>query len=153
MNYGNFSLSPQLDIIAAMVKESVMSTIYPIGSIYISINNKNPFELFGIGTWEKIEDRFLLAASDTYNGGTIGGESEHTLTLDEIPTHTHATRSGSNPTSTETPNTKWGFQDCILYTEAEKSLRYIGTLSDEGGGNAHNNMPPYLAVYMWKRVA
>ena len=131
----------------------IVDLIYPIGSIFISINDTNPFEAMGVGTWEKIENRFLLAASDTYNGGTIGGESEHTLTLDEIPTHTHATRSGSNPTTTETPNTKWGFQDCILYTEAEKSLRYIGTLSDEGGGNAHNNMPPYLAVYMWKRIA
>lgn len=63
-------------------------TIYPIGSIYMSVNNVNPSTVFG-GTWEQIKDKFLLACGDTYNNGATGGEATHTLTSDEIPSHNH----------------------------------------------------------------
>lgn len=62
--------------------------IYPVGAIYISVNDTNPSSIFG-GTWEKVEDRFLLASGDTYNNGATGGEAEHTLTEREIPWHSH----------------------------------------------------------------
>ena len=63
-------------------------TIYPIGSIYMSVNNVNPSTVFG-GTWEQIKDKFLLACGDTYNNGATGGEATHTLTSDEMPSHNH----------------------------------------------------------------
>lgn len=175
--------------------------IYPIGSIYMSMNGTNPSTLFG-GTWEQIKNGFLLSTgytipsprweylcaenehftlngdtqvrfgangrfvtgtfhagtypasvaafgSDPANGvpkhveiyretiylGDAGGEDKHTLTVDEIPL-------------THTPNAS--------YTVAEGQYQTPETpilSSETGGGQAHNNMPPYLAVYMWKRTA
>ena len=63
--------------------------IYPIGSIYMSVNNVNPSTVFG-GTWEQIKDKFLLACGDTYNNGATGGEATHTLTSNEMPSHNHS---------------------------------------------------------------
>ena len=67
----------------------LLESVYPVGSIYLSINGVNPANLFGFGTWEQIKDRFLLAAGDTYQAGSIGGEAEHTLTELEMPAHDH----------------------------------------------------------------
>ena len=86
-------------------------SFYPVGSIYMSVNNTNPGTLFG-GTWEQIQDRFLLAAGNTYTGGSTGGSASvnlshshvvnahhhslpantgsHTLTVDQIPSHRHS---------------------------------------------------------------
>ena len=49
----------------------LIDAIYPVGSIYMSVNNVNPSVLFG-GTWEQIKDTFLLSAGDTYNAGSKG---------------------------------------------------------------------------------
>ena len=61
---------------------------FPIGSIYLSVNSTSPASLFG-GTWEKIKDKFLLASGDTYSAGATGGEATHTLTIEEMPSHSH----------------------------------------------------------------
>ena len=119
--------------------------IYPVGSIYMSVNSTNPSTLFG-GTWEQIKDKFLLSCGDTYANGSTGGEETHTLTVDEMPSHNHTTSqwnlyannygdSYNNPTGTG----NWYNQFHI-------------TTDSTGGGKAHNNMPPYLAVYVWKRT-
>lgn len=69
---------------------------YPIGSIYISVNNVSPASLFG-GTWQQIKDRFLLGVGDTYKGvKQTGGEASHVLTADEMPSHNHATSLTTN---------------------------------------------------------
>lgn len=84
------------------LKLLMLDTIYPVGSIYMSVNNVSPSTLFG-GTWEAIQDRFLLAAGESYSGGTTGGSAKHTpsgtlsggavgnhtLTVAETPAHTH----------------------------------------------------------------
>ena len=57
---------------------------YPVGSIYMSVNNINPANFFG-GKWEQIKDRFLLACGSTYSNGSTGGEAIHQLTVDELP--------------------------------------------------------------------
>ena len=62
---------------------------YPVGSIYLSVNSTNPGTIFG-GTWEQIKDRFLLACGSTYSNGSTGGEAKHTLTTNEMPSHSHA---------------------------------------------------------------
>lgn len=119
--------------------------VYPVGSIYISVNSTSPASLFG-GTWEQIEDRFLLAAGSTYGAGSTGGEAEHTLTIDEIPSHTHeVTRYTSTGDLTGTGYSR----DQNVKTVKDTAYGPYPT----GGGQPHNNMPPYLAVYMWKRVA
>lgn len=68
---------------------NILEQIYPVGAIYISTSNTSPSTIFG-GTWEKIEDKFLLASGNTYDNGATGGEAEHTLTEQEIPWHSHS---------------------------------------------------------------
>ena len=118
--------------------------LYPVGSIYMSVNSTNPSTYFG-GTWERIKGRFLLAADDsTYKLGGTGGEATHTLTVAEMPSHTHKyllSYGGNDPASGfNYGNTMAGMFDAAFSKSA-------------GGSQAHNNMPPYLAVYIWKRVA
>ena len=122
-----------------------LESVYPIGSIYLSVLETNPATLFGFGTWEQIKDTFLLASGDTYAAGSTGGEAEHTLTVDEIPSHTHTTTIGRSygPESTGSS---------YHYSSSTSIGSYSLTTSATGGGQAHNNMPPYLAVYMWQRT-
>jgi microcystin-dependent protein len=67
----------------------VLNHVYPVGSIYMSVVSTSPAELFG-GTWEQLKDRFLLGAGDTYTAGDTGGAANHTLTVDEMPSHNHS---------------------------------------------------------------
>ena len=114
--------------------------IYPVGSIYMSVNGTNPSTLFG-GTWELLKDRFLLGAGGTYGVGTTGGEAQHMLTINEMPSHRHnMLRSGGG-------NTHLGV------VNGDGIGNHGANTSEEGGNQPHNNMPPYLAVYMWKRTA
>ena len=127
---------------------NVAQLVYPVGAIYMSTVATNPSTLFGFGTWERIQDTFLLAAGTTYAGGSTGGEATHTLTNSEIPSHNHAIFY---------PNASAGNDYApIGYPDVGSKSTYwaIGSYTgDVGGGQAHNNMPPYLAVYVWKRTA
>lgn len=125
--------------------KAIWELIYPVGAIYISAAATDPKTLFG-GTWERIEDRFLLAAGDTYAAGKTGGEAEVTLTADEIPDIKMSYQYTGQSTIIGT--------DAIrLYDLNGQPNQYTGPQSSNCGGKAHNNMPPYLAVYVWKRTA
>lgn len=116
---------------------------YPVGAIYMSLNSVSPAELFG-GTWERLKDRFLLGAGDSYALGATGGEAYHTLTVDEMPSHSH-----------EVPHAALAVAD-QAFTWGNENLRGAGNshwTKEMGSNLPHNNMPPYLAVYMWKRIA
>lgn len=191
----------------------IANMIYPIGSIYMSVNSTDPSTLFG-GTWERLKDRFLLSAGDSYSAGNIGGEATHKLVEGELPSHTHTlsshthslqshthslqshTHSGPSHTHTVTngasngfatfttgsdiQGTGVGFQVSGTYragyspkTSADGTGSTGGPSNNTSGGpsnntsggpsnntsgstgsnTAHNNMPPYLVVYMWKRTA
>ena len=127
--------------------ESINNAQHPIGSIYMSMNSTSPASLFG-GTWEQIKDRFLLSAGSTYQVGSTGGESTHTLTVDEMPNHRHSIGRGWG---TDTGETRFVYaesaQKYANWSDAELQTY------DTGGSKSHNNMPPYLAVYVWKRMA
>lgn len=137
----------------------LLLTVYPVGSIYLSVNSTSPASLFG-GTWEQLKDRFLLGAGSAYAAGSTGGEAAHTLSINEIPSHAghlYGNAGGVNEkgdakgawlkeiniNSSLTTSYGWNYKNNEYYP-ANRSL---------GGGAAHNNMPPYLAVYMWKRVS
>ena len=113
----------------------------------MSIFDTSPASLFG-GTWERLKDRFLLAAGDTYAAGATGGEAEHTLTVDEMPKHNHDFQASYSDIATGSEvNGK------ILAGGDYNSWLWNFAKTNESGWNApHNNMPPYLAVYMWARV-
>lgn len=190
-------------------------TIYPVGSIYMSINSTNPSLLFG-GTWEQIEDTFLLSAGSSYTAGNTGGVANinlshsHTtdagttggtsLSIANMPSHNHGSRSLSgrfitrkfstsssymwlpggdgvntdgivsrsknNGSGTAYVTPSWGSSGYYdLYT-----INATHTHDSQGSGTAHSHsqvavgtdsqlsstqsiMPPYLVVYMWKRIA
>lgn len=148
---------------------SIVDAIYPVGSIYMNVNNVDPGQIFG-GTWEQIEDTFLLAAGQTYTAGATGGESSHALTKEELPTEHMTFRRIYNTTdgsmidvmaSSGTdgsigvadgtqgrPNINFHAATISGLTTGQKAMQYT-----YGGNQAHNNMPPYLAVYVWKRTA
>lgn len=118
--------------------------IYLVGSIYISANSTSPAELFG-GTWEQIKDRFLLAAGDTYAAGSTGGEAQHTLTVKEMPSHTHAWK-GKNTGAFSDTGATYRFP-------IEGNDQWDPPMVPTGGSQPHNNMPPYITAYCWHRVA
>lgn len=148
------------------ISQEILNIIYPVGSIYISTNSTSPATLFG-GTWKQIKDRFLLACGDSYKGGQTGGEATHQLSINEMPSHTHTQNphwhyniyvgdanspfkqgGGVNYVPTQ------GFQDLggrgwTNYSTLETTASNQNT----GGNQPHNNMPPYLTVYMWYRSA
>ena len=139
---GNFNI-PSLEF------SMIIDLIYPIGSIYMTVSDTNPFETIKFGVWEKIENRFLLASSNIHMNGETGGEENHTLTINEMPKHSHKMKYDSvGWTAIKLSSGTNG----ILENNASS---YDGQYSTEeiGNGNAHNNMPPYLAVNMWKRIA
>ena len=129
----------------------ILEAVYPVGSIYISVNSTSPQTLFG-GTWEAIQGKFLLGQSSAHTAGSTGGEETHTLTRGEMPEHTHPMYSGNTGGDSEwTPDEGVYLVDSVTQIKTTWWAR-LG-MSYAGGGNAHNNMPPYLAVYMWKRTA
>ena len=148
---------------------SLWDQIYPVGSIYITANATNPSVLFG-GTWEQIKDRFLLACGDTYSNGKTGGNAththttgNHTLTVEEIPSHTHSQKPISYSNGTATINCSGHYLNDNTNAWTNGRTNHLLSWPDtgaNGGGEAHNhgntgssnNMPPYLAVYMWKRT-
>lgn len=141
---------------ANYINNMILNAVYPVGSIYMSINSTSPATLFG-GRWEAISQGRTLVGVGTgtdINGDSMtwaaeaeGGEYLHTLTIDEMPSHNHSVNTifpftiGSNRTAVanSTSNNVTGTAgDVVLNT---------------GGGQAHNNIQPFFAVYMWKRTA
>ena len=126
--------------------KSQNSKIWPVGSIYLSVNATNPGTLFG-GTWQQITGRFLLAAGGGYSAGATGGEASHTLTVSEIPSHSHT----YSDTQSRLAQGSYGYNaNDTMYDQFFLQSKSTGS---SGGGGAHNNMPPYLVVYVWKRTA
>lgn len=105
----------------------------------MSMNATDPSELFG-GSWLPLDEgRVLIGCNSSYPANSKGGEFTHTLTIDEMPAHTHASANSTTEISS--------------YSDMYRTVaRPGGNSSSAGGGQAHNNMQPYLAVYMWYRT-
>lgn len=159
---GDLDVSGNLsdNLIALMFK-----SMYPVGSIYISMNEipgtktntDNTFTVSWHGcTWRYINSNVFLL-NGTYNSsnktitssGTTGGEATHTLTCEEMPSHVHG---------------KFGWTAGKVNDDGDGvfgAVAYLGdwgsnqnqTTESAGGSQAHNNMPPYITCYMYRRVA
>lgn len=140
-------------------RTTLLDWVYPVGSIYMSTNLKSP-EIFLGGRWARIQGRFLLGAgsndantNNTYGSleaGTVnrtagerGGSDKHTLTEAEMPSHRHLIYMTHDGTTEY-----WGPEVVRQQSTVQSSVSGYA-----GGDQPHNNMPPYLAVYMWQRTA
>ena len=123
------------------ISGTIFDAIYPVNSIYISYSHTNPATLFG-GTWERLTDGFLWATRASDIIGQTGGVKEVTLAENQIPAHSHGSVYSGNVSGTKTH--AW-------LASGGSSMAY-GTVST-GGGQAHNNMPPYIQVSIWRRTA
>lgn len=132
---------------------TILNTIYPIGSIYINYNNSTSPASFLGGSWVRINDRFLYATSGSTAGdGTEAGTATVTLTVEQIPSHIHnmnyntyVVSPGGNSGPRNIFNSATG--NCMVLANNEYWT------SSTGGTQAHENMPPYVKVYMWRRTA
>lgn len=143
---------PIVDDSAATTKKvtitQVLEAMYPIGSIYTNATvSTNPGTLLGFGTWSAFASGRVLVGVDTGQTefdtlGETGGAKTHTLTLAESPAHTHTIVTNGAPPTATAGKVSIGNASAI-----------DGTVTDsKGGGGAHNNLQPYITVYMWKRT-
>jgi hypothetical protein len=151
----NIKINPDIKIGKMSLKEiddtvsALFDLIYPVGSIYYTNDaNFSPNVSFN-GTWEQIKDVFLLAAGDDYVGGTSGGEATHKLTVNEMPEHKHGER-GYYSTNTGVTT---GSHAHVRSRTPISGDPLDSSMENAGGGQPHNNMPPYIVVYVWKRVS
>lgn len=142
------------EVIQAAVTQAVTQAVadakvaaHPVGSYYWSSESTDPSTLFG-GTWERVKDRFVLAAGDSYAVGATGGEATHTLSYNEMPLHSHQQYVTANKNSGGTAIRQDYVTDTTglsLYPQCDTGMA--------GGGLPHNNMPPYIVAFCWKRTA
>ena len=161
-----------------ITKSQMLELLYPIGSLYVSMNNTNPNTVLGIGTWTQITDKFLYCANSS---GTNGGNSTITLTVDNLPSHNHTFtgvemtgefRTNNNTAPFQGGNENWASAQGV-FKRGESIFSYgtnsygsstmlpallfeatpEGTISNTGSGQAFSIMPPYMTVYAWCRTA
>lgn len=122
------------------VKGAIFDAVWPVGSIYLAYNHTNPATLFG-GTWTRITNRFLWAVDADGGIGVVGGEKTVTLTEAQLPAHDH----GGTYTNAGTARTH------AWLASGGSAMGFEAV--EAGGGGAHNNMPPYIQVSVWRRTA
>lgn len=158
--------------------KDILNKTYPVGSIYMSVNSTEPSTLFG-GTWERLEGRFLIGAGTNteinsneaygnighgdpnFAGGETGGEYRHQLNTTEMPEHNHDTHDWTMVVNKHATNINVDIGTPVVSGGSTSIVPNIRATKNEdgnrtgltGGDGKHNNMPPYLAVYMWKRTA
>ncbi len=133
--------------------KNLLDLVHPVGSVYMSTEATSPETLFG-GKWESIKDRFLLCAGDSYVAGSTGGAATVTLQIANMPSHNHTLSNlvgGTGGINSGGHTVQKGYYGDIGSNLAS-SYPNNYSISSTGGGQAHNNMPPYVAVYCWKRV-
>ena len=145
-------LSNQIDTLTSTINtlDTMVNSLIPaVGEVYMTFSEENPSIKFG-GVWEQIKDTFLLACGDTWAAGASGGEATHILSIEELPAHGHdflrhqLWRTEEDPIDSTVDDG---------YGVSNKTLSiYRDTTELVGGVQAHNNMPPYTTVYVWKRI-
>ena len=126
------------DYVTQTVRNSIFNSVYPVGTIYMTVTEVNPHELFG-GTWipwgrGRVPVGVNNSIADFSTIERTGGEIAHTLTYSELPTTTYVDSQVSTFVSVGSTGTWW--------------------INNRGGGNQpHNNLQPYITCYMWKKVA
>lgn len=164
------------------LKDLILETTHPIGSLEINTSGINPSEYLG-GGWESFGSGRTLVGVDSSDSDfdtaeETGGEKTHTLTTNEIPAHTHGSKSlvgtwanwgeGSGMVSSSAngykvtgivsavgDNNQYGWGTSTGRDQDNTSLKIDATHEHNsvGGSQAHNNLQPYITVYFWKRIS
>lgn len=149
------------------LKELIFKDLYEVGDLWTTTQNVNPYDKFGFGTWERFGEGRVPVGYDSTDtdfdtGEKTGGEKEHQLTDAEMPSHNHG---GSTSTNGKHSHTYTGVShaDGILNgdnninsfntTQTSSNGSHNHSISTAGSDKAHNNLQPYITVYMWKRTA
>lgn len=130
--------------------KSFLDAVYPVGSIYMSVKSTNPGTLFG-GTWVAIAQGRCLVGVNTSDNDfktpeKTGGEKKHTLTVAEMPSHSHKYING------QTGSLSWA-DGGIWIGDGTYTTVNFSDISSTGGNQSHNNLQPYFTCYIWKRTA
>ena len=144
-------LNDKIDKIGGIDKSQLLDLVYPIGSLYMSMNETDPKDLFG-GTWERIKDRFIYANGDATASGTLGGSTAHNHGL------------GSGFAAMNIGDGGIQYQEKQVGAWGTNAAMNIGTSYDSyqtkswgislgGATDNNNNIPPYITAYIWKRTA
>lgn len=154
------------------LKEEIYKEMYPVGHVVISFNSTNPAKYGTV--WERTgEGRMLLGVSDEYEVEDTGGEATHTLNMDEMPNHDHLGSTESeryrnlsdgainwgvcyataSPTIANNQGIGRGYAPDPYIAASNDGVHHTHPIAAQGGSQPHNNMPPYIAVYMWRRVS
>ena len=165
MGYTTFTNGTQpalSDTILNNMQVELIKLVFPIGSTYITQTNTNPSTILKFGTWERVKGKVLVGLDEddtAFNTiGKTGGEKTHTLTINEMPNHSHGENTISEygynyPLVSDNGegNSKTGLSPSISSSEVTKNQ----VITDSnGGGQPHNNLQPYQVVgYMWRRTA
>ena len=164
-----------IDTLVSSSVSAAKQALFPVGSLYINANvTTNPATLLGFGTWSQVSQGRVLIGVGTGNDGTdtqaislggTGGFYKHTLTAAELPSHQHkmfgAAEGSLDGTVTITSDSvvgasgaaNTGARYAMKNVSGQVSAATIGQTAAIGSGNAHNNIQPYLGVYIWKRTA
>lgn len=152
---GSMNVTEMTSLVKQIVEQERLKQ-YPVGSIYISESDTNPGDFIG-GKWEKYANGRTLVGEGTsdkdFEVGETGGESTHTLTEAEMPAHSHNTGVGHARC-----NIPGGMDNYFIsgwaYNTGGFAYTYDNGISTnvKGSNSSHNNLQPYITVYMWKRV-
>ena len=164
-------------LIPEISSASIVDMVYPVGSIYMSTASTNPGTLFPGTTWEAYaQGRVLIGAGTgtdsrserkTFAAGSTGGEYNHQLTVGELATHGHSASSSSSGAHTHTYKSRnmtglnWDQGDGVTSVSGSKAITipsagthtHTITVNSAGSSTAHNNIQPYISVYIWRRTA
>lgn len=152
-DYDNLEKAEVAKVRNKLNTSDLLDKIYPVGSVYISTVSTNPNAFIG-GTWIKFAEGKTLIGNSTsdsdFFAGKTGGEKVHTLTEQEIPSHSHTITTQTNSSSFGTADglTRGGAGTGEMETK-------IGSpyIANTGGGQPHNNLPPFIVVYIWNRIS
>lgn len=154
------------------LENKILNIVYPVGSIYVSMNSTNPSSIIG-GTWTQIKDKFLYCTTSSKVTGGSTTTGSHTLTVDEIPAHSHGSKTltggfyaydytGSRAngivSESNANNNGVGFSNNATAETPWKNFNIKATHEHNsvGGGGSHThsqNLPPYITCYAWYRTA
>lgn len=145
---GSSQLLAALNIVISTAIVAERQARYPVGEIFVTLQNSDPATILGFGTWTRVAAGRALVGYDStdsdFNAAEKhSGSKTHTLTIDEMPTHHHTVNGRLGD----------GANDEFDFGTDPGQVTRSGDTEDTGGGQPHNNVQPSYVVFAWKRTA